>query len=158
MRNFLTLIASSYCVSMLALGTACTGDGAEGPSASITLRFAAQVDGQPLRLGAHRYTSPTGSGEFAIEDFKLYVSNVVLRNSENGQASAEPSRATPAVGQPVDPIKSVDRVTRAINKAVTNLDRKDLALSRATVEVTVAVDVAGQPGGTAVIRLEVEPR
>ncbi len=74
---------------MLALGAGCSGDGAGGPGASVTLRFAAQVDGQPLRLGAQRYTSPTGSGEFGVEDFKMYISNVVLRNSESGNTHVE---------------------------------------------------------------------
>ena len=89
MRNFPTLIVSSCFVSMLALGTGCTGDGADGPGAGLRLRFLAQVDGQPLRLGAQRYTSPTGSGEFVVEDFKMYISNVVLKNSENGKAHVE---------------------------------------------------------------------
>lgn len=87
MRNTLTRIVSSCFVSMLALGSGCGVDDADGPS--VTLRFEAQVDGQPLRLGAQRYASPTGSGEFTVEDFKMYISNVVLRNSENGDVHVE---------------------------------------------------------------------
>ena len=74
---------------MLVLGAGCSGDGAGAPGPSVTLRFAAQVDGQPLRLGAQRYTGPTGSGEFSVEDFKMYISNVVLRNSESGNTHVE---------------------------------------------------------------------
>ena len=89
MRNFLTLIANVCCILMLALGTGCNRDGTGGPSASVTLRFAARVDGQPLHLGAQRYTDPTGSGEFTVEDFKMYISNVMLRNLETGNAHVE---------------------------------------------------------------------
>ena len=89
MRSFLTLIANLCCVSILALGAGCNRDDTGGLSASVTLRFAAQVDGQPLHLGAQRYTSPTGSGEFTVEDFKMYISNVMLRNLETGNAHVE---------------------------------------------------------------------
>ena len=89
MRNFRTLIVNFCCVSTLALGAGCSGDGAGAPGAGVTLRFAAYVNGQPLRLGAQRYASPTGSGEFIVEDFKMYISNVVLRNSESGNTHVE---------------------------------------------------------------------
>jgi hypothetical protein len=74
---------------MLALEAGCNRDGTSEPRASVTLRFAAQVDRQPLHLGAQRYTAPTGSGEFTVEDFKMYISNVILRNLETGNAHVE---------------------------------------------------------------------
>jgi hypothetical protein len=89
MRSFLTPIVNLGCVWLLALGAGCDTGGTGGPSASVTLRFTAQVDGQPLRLGSQRYTSPTGSGEFTVEDFKMYISNVILRNLKTGSDHVE---------------------------------------------------------------------
>ena len=87
MKIFLTRIASSLCIFTLALGAAgCNGDKTDS---ALTLRFSALVEGQPLRLGAQRYASPKGSGEFTVEDFKVYISNVALRNSSNGDHYVE---------------------------------------------------------------------
>jgi hypothetical protein len=56
---------------------------------TVVLSFRANVDGSPLVLGSRRYQNPNGTGEFTIENFKLYISNIVLVNSQTENAHRE---------------------------------------------------------------------
>jgi hypothetical protein len=47
----------------------------------LTLVFEPYINGQPLALGTNRYPNPNGPGEFTIENFKFYLSNIGLRDS-----------------------------------------------------------------------------
>jgi hypothetical protein len=56
---------------------------------TVVLSFRANVDGKPLVLGSGRYQNPNGTGEFTVENFKLYVSNIVLVNSQTEKTHRE---------------------------------------------------------------------
>ena len=49
---------------------------------NVNINFKTYVNGEKLEFGK-AYVSPNGDGTFSIHDFKLYVSNVQLINSEN---------------------------------------------------------------------------
>ena len=49
----------------------------------LTLSFQAEMQGTPYP-SLDKYPVPTGTGEFQIEDFKFYVSNIVLSDSQRG--------------------------------------------------------------------------
>lgn len=89
MKNFLIRIASACCFSILIIGTGCSKQSEDAPVTNVSLRFAAQVDGQPLVIGGQRYPSATGLGAFTVEDFKMYISNIALKNTATGDVYLE---------------------------------------------------------------------
>lgn len=89
MKNFLIRITSTCCFSILILAAGCNKQSIDAPVSNVSLRFAAQVDGQPLVIGGQRYPSATGSGAFTVEDFKVYISNIALKNTATGDVYLE---------------------------------------------------------------------
>lgn len=83
-KNFLTLTIKS--ILIVALIQSCT---TSPKYQTIVLSFRANVDGHPLVLGSERYQNPNGMGEFTIENFKLYVSNIVLIDLPTGNVHKE---------------------------------------------------------------------
>jgi hypothetical protein len=51
-------------------------------SANVSFRFANQVDGQPIELGAMKYTNAAGN-MYQVDLLKYYVTNVVLVKDDN---------------------------------------------------------------------------
>lgn len=82
MRNFQILTTNTFAfVFIIMIG--CGSN--EQDSEMLMLQFEAKVNGEPLVLGTKQYTNPNGDGTFSIEDFKLYISNIVLYDSLNNR-------------------------------------------------------------------------
>ncbi|MCU0450537.1 MAG: hypothetical protein MUC97_11965 [Bernardetiaceae bacterium] len=71
----------------LALG-ACQNSSPD-PEGQVELRLQLQVGGSPLNFNTARYQNAAGNS-FTITDFRMYVSQVKLRNRATGQVYAEP--------------------------------------------------------------------
>jgi hypothetical protein len=83
-KDSLILIIKSILIAVLI--QSCT---ASPKHRTVVLSFRANVDGNPLVLGSGRYQNPNGTGEFTVENFKLYVSNIVLVNSQTEKTHRE---------------------------------------------------------------------
>lgn len=59
-------------------------------TASLTLVFKPYVNIEPLELGTKRYPNPNGSGEFTVENFKFYLTNINLLDSTGHLIYKEP--------------------------------------------------------------------
>jgi len=71
-----SLIKNINFINILILLCSCTSD------KNVNINFNTYVNGEELEYGK-KYVSPNGDGTFSIHDFKLYVSNLQLINSEN---------------------------------------------------------------------------
>lgn len=74
------LLAGSAAVTAGALYLALRPD----PVVAVTLRVHPLLGGEPLALGAGRYSNPGGEGTYAIRDFQFFLTNLRLV-SEDGE-------------------------------------------------------------------------
>ena len=67
-------------VAFTLLNTSCVGDDSTNENLEVTLAFNAQVGSTPFSTET-RYHSPNSDGEYRIDRFKLYISNVKFLTS-----------------------------------------------------------------------------
>ncbi len=60
------------------------------PEATVNLRVNLLLDNAPLLLNTQRYRNANGN-EYTISDFKMYLSNVKLRNRATGEVFVQPA-------------------------------------------------------------------
>lgn len=83
-KNFLTLTNSALILFALLLQNCDTPK-----MKSATFIFSATIGTEPLVIGSKRYRTPNNEGEFAIENFKLYVSNIMFIDSSRNKFHKE---------------------------------------------------------------------
>ncbi len=86
--NVSPILFSGLLAASVATSAGCMGLD-DDDFASVKLSFTALVAGQPLRMDGTRYGNPGGQGEFEITDFKLYISNIAMRDSRNDDRFVE---------------------------------------------------------------------
>lgn len=85
-RNFPIQIGS-WIVWIAAITSACNPP---DDTKHVSITFEALVNGLPLIIGTERYQNPNGEGEFSVENFKFFLSNLKLLDDSNNVLYSEP--------------------------------------------------------------------
>jgi hypothetical protein len=86
MKNLNILIIT---FSIILFSLSCTDSNNEPKSGKITLAFVNKINDEPLVLSTKKYIGLSGES-FEVEKFKYYISNIKLRNKNDGSYYIEP--------------------------------------------------------------------
>ena len=90
MKDFQTRLTKGLLIAASIILWSCDDDGIDTTPATVSLNLNSLLNGQPLEMNTQSYDNPNGTGNYIVEDFKFYVTNIKLINSTNGNEFVEP--------------------------------------------------------------------